>query len=66
MIHNEQREDGRRGEEDRGIGILFGGHDGEGYLKANDSRRKEEDFHSSEWNKCLTEQHSVQLGKGQN
>lgn len=66
MTHNEQREDGRRGEEDRNIGILFGGQDGEGYLKANDSRRKEEDFHSSWWNKCLTEQHSVQLGKGQN
>ena len=65
MIHNEQRKDGRGPGGGNEHWCIIWGHDGEECHKENNSRRKEEDFHSAGWNKCLTEQHSVQLGKGQ-
>lgn len=65
VIHNEQRKDGGGPGRGHEYWHITWGRDGEGYCKENNSRRKEEDFHSAGWNKCLTEQHSVQLGKGQ-
>ena len=65
MIHNEQCKDGRGLRGGNEHWCIIWGHSGKEYHKKNNSRRKEEDFHSAGWNKCLTEQHSVQLGKGQ-
>ena len=54
MTHNEQRKDGRGPGGGSEHWCIIWGHNGEEYHKENNSRRKEEDFHSAGWNKCLS------------